>query len=101
MPISHGLRLGPDELLLFSNNILAYKTSMCGNSEAPTDFLIRPLSSQKKIITDVGPRNQGPTKKRLLSSNQRPETSPDPMPIRPQPQIQKCSYHPRSYPITV
>ena len=67
MPISHGLRLGPDELLLFSNNILAYKTSMCGNSEAPTDFLIRPLSPQKKIITDLGPRNQGPTKKKAFT----------------------------------
>ena len=96
MPISHRLRLGPFELLLFSNNILAYKTSMCGNSEAPTDFLIRPLSPQKKkIIIDLGPRNQGPTKKeRLLPSIQRPETVLNPVPIRPQPQIKKCSYNP-------
>ena len=76
MPISHGLRLGPDELLLFSNNVLAYKTSRCGNSEAPTDFLIRPLSPQKKIIIDLGPRNQGPKKKKAFTLNSKTRNEP-------------------------
>ena len=62
-----------------------------GNFEAPAEFLIGPLSP-KQFISDLGPRNLGPTKlKNSFTLNSKSRDEPQSKcPSRPQP----ISYNP-------